>query len=128
MTLDQRAVFPEGGPKLLGPYSPGLVSGGFVFVTGQVGFTPDGQLGDTIEAQTRQTIENVGAILKASGCDYKNAVKVSVFLTKSEYFKPFNEIYTQYFSEPYPARTTTLSALVVPTLMVEIDVIARLPA
>jgi 2-iminobutanoate/2-iminopropanoate deaminase len=128
MTEDRRAVFPEGGPKLLGPYSPGLVSGGFLFVTGQVGIAPDGQLNDSIEAQARQTIENVGAILKAAGCDYKDVVKVSVFITKSEYFQPFNLIYTQYFSEPHPARTTTLSALVNPALLIEIDAIARMPA
>lgn len=128
MTEDRRAVFPQGGPKLLGPYSPGLVSGGFLFVTGQVGIAPDGQLSDTIEAQARQTIENVGAILKAAGCDYKDVVRVSVFITKSEYFQPFNQIYTQYFSEPHPARTTTLSALVNPALLIEIDAIARMPA
>jgi 2-iminobutanoate/2-iminopropanoate deaminase len=127
MTDDRRAVFPEGGPKLLGAYSPGLVSGGFLFVTGQVGIAPDGKLGDTIEEQARQTIENVGAILRTAGCDYKDVVKASVFITKSEYFQPFNQLYIQYFSEPYPARTTTLSALVNPALMIEIDAIAKLP-
>ena len=127
MTEDRRPVFPEGGPKLFGPYSPGIMSGGFVFVSGQVGRSPGGQIGDTLEAQARQTLENIGAVLRAAGCDYKDAVKVTVFLTKVEFFQPFNQIYIQYFPEPRPARSTVVSALVDPALLIEIDAIARLP-
>lgn len=127
MTEDRRPVFPEGGPKLPGPYSPGIVSGGFVHVSGQVGRSPEGQIGDSLEAQARQAIENIGGILRAAGCDYKDAVKVSVFIAKAEFFQPFNQIYVQYFPEPRPARTTVVAALVDPALLIEIDAIARLP-
>ncbi len=124
---DKQAIFPEGAPKTLGAYSPGLISGGFLFISGQVGRQPDGVLGSTIEEQAKQTIENIGMILRAAGCDYKDVVKATVFITKSEYFQPFNQIYSQYFPEPRPARATVLSALVDPALLIEIEAIAKLP-
>ncbi len=129
MTEDRRTVFPEGGPKPGGPYSPAMVSGGFVFVAGQVGWEPaTGQLaGDTIEAQTRQTLENIGALLRAAGCDFDDVVKTTTYITRPEFFQPFNEIYKQFFPEPRPARSTVVCALVDTALLVEVDVIARLP-
>jgi 2-iminobutanoate/2-iminopropanoate deaminase len=127
MAKDKRAVFPEGAPKTLGAYSPVLISGGFLFISGQVGRAPDGYLGSTIEEQARQTIENIGMILRAAGCDYDDVVKATVFITKSEFFQPFNQIYSEYFSEPRPARATVLSALVDPALLIEIEAIAKLP-
>ena len=129
MSDDKRAIFVEGGLKPGGPYSPVIVSGGFVFIAGQVGRDPGtGQLaGDTIEAQTRQTLENMGVLLRAAGCDFKDVVKVSAFITKPEYFQPFNEIYKQFFPEPRPVRTTIVSLLPDVNLLVELDAIARLP-
>lgn len=127
MTTSRRAVFPEGAPSVLGAYSPGLISGGFLFISGQVGCKPDGTLSGKIEEQARQTIENIGMILRAAGCDYKDVVKATVYITKSEYFQPFNQIYSFYFPEPRPARATVLSALVDPNLLIEIEAIAKLP-
>jgi len=129
MAEDRRAIFPEGGPKPGGPYSPAIVSGGFVFVAGQVGRNPaTGQLaGDTIEAQTQQTLENVGVLLRAAGCDFKDVVKTNAYITQPEFFQPFNEIYKQFFPEPRPARSTIVCALVDASLLVEVDVVARLP-
>jgi len=127
MTENKRAIFPEGAPKTLGAYSPGIVSGGFLFISGQVGFNPDGTLHESIEEQARQTIENMGMILRAAGCDYKDVVKATVYITKSEYFQPFNQIYSEYFPDPRPARATVLSALVDPRLLIEIDAIVKLP-
>ncbi len=125
---ERRAIFPAGGPPPGGPYSPAIVSGGFVFVAGQVGRLPTGGLaGDTIEAQARQTIENIGAVLRAAGCDFKDVVKTTAYITKPEYFQPFNEVYKQYFPEPRPARSTVICALVDASLLIEVDVIARLP-
>ena len=129
MTEDRRTIFPEGGPKPGGPYSPAMVSGGFVFVAGQVGREPaTGQLaGDTIEAQTRQTLENIGTLLRAAGCDFDDVVKTTAYITRPEFFQLFNEIYKQFFPEPRPARSTVVCALVDTALLVEVDVIARLP-
>jgi 2-iminobutanoate/2-iminopropanoate deaminase len=129
MSTDRHAIFPENGPRPGGPYSPAMVSGGFVFVAGQVGRDPaSGQLaGDTIEAQTRQTLDNIGTLLRAAGCDFSDVVKANVYLASPEFFKRFNVIYQEYFPEPRPARTTVGSQLVVDDLLLEVDVIARLP-
>lgn len=125
---DRRAIFPEGGPKPGGPYSPAIVSGGFVFVAGQVGRNPaTGQLGEGIEAQARQTLENIGVVLRAAGCDFKDVVKTTAYITRPEFFGPFNAIYQSFFPEPRPARSTVVCALVQESLLIEVDVIARLP-
>ena len=123
---DKNAIFLEGANPL-GPYSPGIVSGGFLFVAGQVGRGPDGNVGATIEEQTRYTIENVGNVLRGAGCDFKDVVKANVYITKQEYFAAFNPIYMEYFPEPRPARATVIAALVDAALMIEIEVIAKLP-
>jgi len=129
MTDHKRAIFPEGGPKPGGPYSPAIVSGGFVFVAGQVGNDPaTGQpAGDTIEAQTRQTLKNIGTLLKAAGCDFQDVVKTSAFLTKAEFFPAFNSVYQEFFPEPRPVRSTIVCTLGSANLLVEVDVIAKLP-
>jgi 2-iminobutanoate/2-iminopropanoate deaminase len=129
MNSDKRSIFPAGGPKPGGPYSPAIVSGGFVFVAGQVGNDPaTGHLsGDTIEAQTRQTLQNIGTLLRASGCGYEDVVKTSAYLVRADDFQSFNAVYSEFFPEPFPARSTVICALVRPELLVEVDVIARLP-
>ena len=123
---DKKAVVPEGANPM-GPYSPGILSGGFLFVAGQVGRGPDGNVGGTIEEQTRYTIENVGKVLRAAGCDFKDVVKANVYITKSEYFQAFNPIYMEYFPEPRPARATVIAALVDASFMIKIEAIAKLP-
>lgn len=130
MTDARRAIFPEGGPKPGGPYSPAIASGGFVFVAGQVGNDPaTGQpAGHTIEAQTRQTLKNIGVLLRAAGCDFKDVVKTNAYITKTEFFQGFNAVYREFFVEPYPARSTVVCTLVNERLLVEVDAIARIPA
>ena len=123
---DKKAILPEGANPM-GPYSPGIVSGGFLFVAGQVGRGPDGTVGATIEEQTRHTIENIGKVLRAAGCDFKDVVKANVYITKQEYFSAFNPIYMEYFPEPRPARATVIAALVDDAFMIEIEAVAKLP-
>jgi 2-iminobutanoate/2-iminopropanoate deaminase len=126
MAEQKVAVYPEGA-NASAPYSPGIISGGFLFVAGQVGRGPDGNVGATIEEQTRYTIENVGKVLGAAGCDFKDVVKANVYITKPDYFQAFNPIYMEYFPEPRPARATVIAALVDVSFMIEIEVIAKLP-
>lgn len=130
MNDTRRALFPEGGPRPGGPYSPAIVAGGFVFVAGQVGRVPaTGQsAGDTIEAQTRQVLENIRLLLAAAGCGFEDVVKTNVYLVRPEYFQQFNAVYQEFFPEPRPARTTVGAALMADGLLVEVDVIALIPA
>lgn len=123
---DKKAIFPE-GTNPAGPYSPGIVSGGFLFIAGQVGRGPDGTVGATIEEQTRLVLENIRNVLRAAGCDFKDVVKATVYITKQEFIHTYNLIYMEYFPEPRPARATVVAALVDDKYLIEIEAIAKLP-
>ncbi len=120
----KQLINPPNGPKPGGAYSPGLRVGDFVFVAGQVGKDPaTGQLaGTTIEEQTRQTLENVKAILEAGGATMADVVKITAHLGDMNLFDGYNKVYADYFPDPKPVRTTVGSDL--RGLLVEIDAIA----
>ena len=127
MSNEKQAIFPEGGPAPVGPYSPVVVSGDLVFVSGHVGFDPPtGRIvGETFEAQAHQTFKNLERALRAAGCDFSHVLKATAFITRAEDFAEFNEIYKQYVPTPYPARSTVVAALVVEGLLVEVEMVAR---
>lgn len=123
---DKKAIFPA-GTNPAAPYSPGIISGGFLFIAGQVGRGPDGTIGATIEEQTRLVLENIRNVLNAAGCDFKDVVKATVYITKQEFIHAYNPIYMEYFPEPRPARATVVAALVDEKFLIEIEAIAKLP-
>ena len=106
------------------PYSPGLRVGDFVFVSGQVPRDPaTGKIvGETIEEQTQQVLENIKAILAVGGAHMTDVVKVTAHLSDLDLFERYNKVYVPYFPDPKPTRTTVGSQLL--GFMVEIDVIA----
>jgi 2-iminobutanoate/2-iminopropanoate deaminase len=113
-----------------GAYSQGWRAGDFVFVTGTGPIDPvTGQMiGDTIEKQTEQTIDNLAAILKADGASLEDVVKVNVHLSDTSLFARYNQVYARHFSRPYPVRTTVGSDLGhSPGMLIEIDCIAYKP-
>jgi len=110
-----------------GAYSQGWRAGDFVFVTGTGPIDPaTGELvGDSIEQQTEQTIDNISAILKADGASLRDVVKVNVHLSDTSLFLRYNVVYGRRFSRPYPARTTVGSDLGhTPGMLIEIDCVA----
>jgi len=113
-------------PAAIGPYSQGYRAGGFIFVSGQGPLDPQtGKVqGDTIGEQTRQTLENIKAILQGSGASMRDVVKVTVILTDLANFKRMNEVYRTFFTEPFPARITYGGGLALPGMLVEIDAVA----
>lgn len=113
-------------PAAMGPYSAGIRAGDYVFVSGQGPIRPDtGKIeATTIEEQTRQTLQNIKAILEAARAGMADVVKVQVLLTDMGNFKPMNEVYKTFFNEPYPARITYGISLAIPEMLVEIDAIA----
>lgn len=117
-----------GAPIPAGPYNPAVIANGFVFVSGQGPYKPGTRemvQGD-IRVQTRQVLENIRSILEAAGSSMANVVKVNAHLADIKDFQAFNEVYREYFPEPFPARTTVQSVLP-GAFGVEIDVIALKP-
>ncbi len=108
----------------VGPYSQGLRAGDFIFVSGQGPLDPvTGKVvGETIEEQTSQVLENIKGILEAGGATMADVVKSTVHLSDLEHFRRFNSVYVEFFPDPKPTRTTVGSRLL--GILVEIDVIA----
>jgi len=110
-----------------GAYSQGWRAGDFVFVTGTGPIDPatGALVGDTIEQQTEQTIDNIAAILEADGVTLDDVIKVNVHLSDTNLFPRYNAVYAKRFSRPYPVRTTVGSNLGhAPGMLIEIDCIA----
>jgi len=113
------------GPQPRGPYSQAIVADGFVFVAGQGPTNPSTnqlELGD-IASETRRTLQNVKAILEGAGSSLADVVRVGVFLADIKDFDAMNAVYSEFFSQDPPARTTVGAQL--PKIKVEIDCIAR---
>ena len=112
-------------PKAIGPYSQAVGVDNLVFVSGQIPLDPEtGVMPEGIEAQTRQSLENIKHILAAAGLDFSNVVKSTVFLVSMADFAGMNKIYAEYFSEPYPARAAFAVVELPKGAQVEIEVIA----
>jgi 2-iminobutanoate/2-iminopropanoate deaminase len=117
-------------PKAIGPYSQGVsAEGRFVFTAGQVGFDPStGEIvSGSVEAQTRQALENVNAILLAAGTDMRHVVKTTVFLKDMGEFAAMNAVYATFFPQSPPARSTVEVARLPRDARVEIEAIALIP-
>ncbi len=117
-------------PAPAGPYSPGVVTGNLVFVSGQAGRNPaTGLLPEGVEAQTEQALRNIEAILQAAGSGLSHIVRCGVFLVDIAEFPKMNAVYARVFGGHRPARTTVeVSDLPGDGLRVEIDAIAVIPS
>src|SRR5690242_1956537 len=116
-------------PTPVGPYSPGMIVGNLVFVSGQAGRNPaTGALAPDVEAQTAQALKNVQTILEAAGSGLQHVVRCGVFLVDMQEFPKMNEVYSRAFGTHRPARTTVeVSGLPGDGLRVEIDAVALVP-
>jgi len=117
-------------PSPVGPYSPGMILGNLVFVSGQAGRDPaSGRLaGPDVEAQTEQVLKNIATILDAAGSGLPHVLRCGVFLVDMKEFPRMNEVYARMFGAHRPARTTVeVSGLPGDGLRVEIDAIAYIP-
>ena len=124
--MAKHVIQAEGGAPPLGAYSHGWRAGGFIYVTGTGPIGPDGKVvGETIEEQTLQTIDNIAAVLKAEGAGLSDVIKVSVHLSDTNLFHRYDAAYRERFSPPYPARTTVGSDIhQVPGMLIEIEAVA----
>ncbi len=120
------AVAPADAPAAIGPYSPGVTAGPFVFLSGQIPLDPaTGELvaGD-VAAQTEQVMKNLAAVLRAAGTSPDRIVKTTIYLTDLEDFGVVNGVYGRFVGTPAPARATVQVARLPRNARVEIDAIA----
>ncbi len=121
---------PPGVAAPRGPYSPAVRAGDFIYVSGQVPVDPltnQTVLGD-IQQETRQVLNNISRILEGCGASRADVVKCQVYLSDVKDFAAMNEVYTEFFGDAKPARTTIgVAALPLPGAKVEIDAIAYKP-
>jgi len=124
----KNVVLTDRGPKPIGPYSQAIKANGFVYVSGQIALDPKtgGFLGADVAAQTERVLENLKAILEASGAPLNHVVKTTVYLKNMDDFAAMNEVYARYFTLSPPARSTVQVARLPKDALVEIDVVAVL--
>lgn len=121
----KNVVKTELAPGAIGPYSQGIDLGDMIFFSGQIPLNPKtGEMPEGIKAQTVQSLENVKGLLESQGLDFSNVVKTTVFLDSMDDFAVMNEIYAQYFVEPYPARSAVEVAKLPKGALIEVEVIA----
>jgi 2-iminobutanoate/2-iminopropanoate deaminase len=122
----KKIVSTEAAPKAIGPYSQAVVINGMAYLSGQIPLDPaTGQLIEGgIERQTERVFENLKAVLEAAGASFASVVKTTVFLKDMAEFPKMNEVYSRYFPENPPARSTVQAAKLPRDVNVEIDCIA----
>lgn len=121
-----KAIKTEKAPAAIGPYSQAIEVNGMVFASGQIPLDP--ATGEFVEGgikeQTRQALTNAREILRTAGLDMNNVVKTSVMLADIKYFGEMNEVYAEFFSEPYPARSAFAVKDLPKGALVEVECIA----
>lgn len=120
------AVKTSNAPEPIGPFSQAIISGNIIFVSAQFARDPSTNnfKMENIEAETRQVMTNIHAILKQAGVDFSNVVKSSIFLKDMNEYAKVNEVYGSYFTAPYPARETIQVGDLPMHVNIEISVIA----
>ena len=115
----------ENAPKAVGPYSQAVEVNGTLYISGQIPVVPaDGSVPESIEAQTRQSLKNIGAILEKAGMTYSNVVKTTVLLDDISNFAAMNAVYSEFFTAEKPARACYQVAALPMGVKVEIEAIA----
>jgi len=113
-------------PAAIGPYSQAIKAGSTLFISGQLPIDRETNAfpGEDIRLQTRQSLTNIGHILHEAGMDFCDVVKTTVFLRDINDFAAMNEVYAEFFTEPFPARAAIQVAAVPKNAMLEIEAIA----
>ena len=120
-----KVISTTNAPAAIGPYSQALDCGNMVFVSGQIPVDPaTGKIAETVEEQAHQSLSNLRNVLAEAGLTMANVIKTTVFLADLADFGTVNEIYAQYFSQPYPARSCVQVAAIPQGCKLEIECIA----
>jgi 2-iminobutanoate/2-iminopropanoate deaminase len=123
----RESIHTTAAPAAIGPYNQAVRAGNFVFASGQLGLDPaTGALVEGVEAQTRQALANLQAVLQAAGATFADVVKTTIFLTDMQDFQAVNTIYAASFAADPPARSTIQVAALPRGGAVEIEMIVYL--
>ena len=126
--MSTRTVSTDSAPAAIGPYSQGVIAGGFLYTAGQIALDPiTAQVveGDVV-AQTGRVMQNLEAVLAAAGASWKDVVKTTVFLQDMKDFPRMNEVYSAVMGDARPARSTVQVAGLPRGVLVEIELVANL--
>ena len=125
--MDKSSIATPNAPAALGPYSQAIKAGNTIYVSGQLGLVPaTGEFpGEDIQSQTRQSLTNIQNILAEAGATMANVVETMVLLDDINDFVPMNEVYAEFFEEPYPARAAFQVVALPKGAKVEIKAVAR---
>ncbi|MEO0098671.1 MAG: RidA family protein [candidate division WOR-3 bacterium] len=126
MSENKKIIFSEDAPKPIGPYSQGIKIGNFLFTAGQIAIDPKTNelIKGDIKEETRRVLENLKAILTQEGFSLKDVIKVNIYLVDLSHFPQVNEVYSEYFKEDFPVRTTVGVASLPKGARIEIDLLA----
>ena len=121
-----QAIHTDNAPAAIGPYSQAIEVNGFVFASGQIPLDPKTGtfVEGSIKEQTRQALTNASSILKAAGTDLAHVVKTTVYLDSMDDFAAMNEVYAEFFSHPFPARSAVAVKKLPKGALVEVEVLA----
>jgi len=120
----KKAIATNNAPAAIGPYAQGIDTGSFIFTSGQIPINPQtGEIPEGIVEQTKQSLNNVKAILEEAGLNMNNVVKATVFLKNMNDFTEMNKVYESFFTD-YPARSAVEVARLPKDVLVEVEVIA----
>lgn len=123
--VEQQVVAPPNSSLAGLPFSPGIAAADFLYLSGSLGNMPGTtDIKGGIEAQTRQTLENLGRVLKAEGLDFSSVVNANVYLSDARHFAGMNRVFREYFPKDSPARATVEGGIVFPQALVEIAFVA----
>lgn len=123
--MKREVIHTNNAPEAIGPYSQGIIVGDFVYTSGQIPINPaTGVMESDIKLATKQSMENIKAILEEAGTSLENVVKTSIFLKDLNDFAAVNEVYGTYFTENPPARSCVQVAKLPKDAVIEIEAIA----
>ncbi len=122
-----KEVKTKNAPAAIGPYSQAVVCGNMLFTSGQIPINPEtGEIPEGVEPQARQALTNVKNLIEAAGGSMDKVVKTCVFIKDMNDFAKINEIYAEFFSEPYPARSCVEVARLPKDVLLEVETITEL--
>ena len=123
----KKIISTNDAPQAIGPYSQATQANGFLFISGQLGVTPQGEFAGTdVSSQANRSLQNLEAILTEAGLGFESVVKTTIFLADMADFAAVNKIYADYYKQPYPARSTVAVKTLPKGGLVEIEAIAAM--